>query len=226
MVEKLKIFPAFKAIILLAGLIAASCNSGNVDSDPEKMLSAEIEKDSGKTVAPNKPQDSPAISNPENKPKVSDSAMQLALLEQGICITIPSGFSPAAKNVIVKKYPQESRQPQILYVSKDETADVAFNYTPIPVRIEELPLLKTKLEESFQASIVNVISSKIDKLNGKEFIIQEYISPSEKGNVYNLSYIGILRGQLIMCNFNYLQAQAYKWEKVSKETMNSISLLQ
>lgn len=224
MVEKLKRYPACSAIILLAGLISFSCNPG--DSDPEKMLSANVEKDSGKPVVENRPPDPSTTAPPQNKPMLPDTAAPVALFEKGISVNIPPGFSQAGHSVISKKYPQLSRQPQILYVSKDESADVAFNYTPIGARTEDLPLLKTKLEQSFQASIVNVISSKIEKLNGKDFIIQEYISPSEKGNVYNLSYIGILRGQLIMCNFNYLQAHANKWEKVSKETMNSVSLLQ
>lgn len=61
-------------------------------------------------------------------------------------------------------------------------------------------------------------------MNGRSFIVMEFITPAVDAKIYNLMYITELEGRMLMCSFNCMESQKSEWESKAKQALNSIEV--
>lgn len=136
-----------------------------------------------------------------------DMAMkEYKLFDQRLTIFLPSNFIPMDTQHIKRKYPNESR-PKMVFRNKKDTVNIGFTVIKESVPEEDLPGVRDIMKNAFLS--VNPASTILDEGNFKqdENTVAYYTFPSFAlgGQMYNLIFITLLGGGLLVCNLNCLK---------------------
>ncbi len=147
------------------------------------------------------------------------------LLKGKILIQMPDGFDIMSEEMLAAKYPANQR-PTLVYTNKDGSINFAFNHTANQITEDKLPEVLPVFVQQFNSIYPQIqwFKKDIEKINGKSFIIMEFITPAVDTRIYNLMYITELEGKMLMCSFNCMESQKKEWEAVAKESLNSVEM--
>jgi hypothetical protein len=145
------------------------------------------------------------------------------LLGGKLSVDLPKGFDLMSKEMLASKYPANNR-PTLVYTNENGSVNFGFNHTQ-----NKLP--KNRLKDYLPAFVkqfggiypsIEWFDKKVKKLDNRDFIVLEFITPAIDSKIYNLMHITVLDGKMLMCTFNCTESQKAEWETKAKESLNSI----
>lgn len=145
------------------------------------------------------------------------------LLGGKLSVDLPRGFGLMSKAMLASKYPANNR-PTLVYTNENGSVNFGFNHTQ-----NKLP--KNRLKDYLPAFVkqfggiypsIEWFDKKVKKIDNRDFIVLEFITPAVDSKIYNLMHITVLEGKMLMCTFNCLESQKAEWETKAKESLNSI----
>ena len=157
--------------------------------------------------------------------KVIQKEQSETILNKSLKVFIPSGFALMDEAILKARYPIEGRRPTEVYTNTQGTINIAFNHTQTRGGITDLPQFKQVFERQFNQPGINFIKSELKPINGTDFIILEFITPSPDGEVYNRMLITSLDNRLLMGTFNCTVNQMQEWQPVADIIINSLEVL-
>ena len=122
------------------------------------------------------------------------------------------------------KYPMEGRQPTEVYTNESGSVNIALNHTDNPASQNQLPQFKQLLERQFYQPQIDFINSEIMAINGRDFIVMEFITPAADSKIYNLMFITSLENRLLLGTFNCIIKELPVWQAKGKEIINSVKV--
>ena len=127
--------------------------------------------------------------------------------------------------MLAAKYPSGNR-PTLVYTNEDGTVNFAFNHTENKIREANLPDVLPVFVQQFNSIYPQIewLKKGIETVNGKSFIVMEFITSAVDSKIYNLMYITELEGRMLMCNFNCLDHEKAEWESKAKQSLNSVEI--
>ena len=140
-------------------------------------------------------------------------------------VFIPSGFALMDEATLKARYPLEGRRPTEVYTNTEGTIYIAFNHTQTRGGITDLPQFKMVFERQFNQPGINFKKSELKPINGTDFIILEFITPSPDGEVYNRMFITSLENRLLMGTFNCTVSHLQEWQPIADKIVNSLEVL-
>lgn len=148
---------------------------------------------------------------------------KLSLLNGKLMLDLPYGFELMSEEMLAAKYP-DSNRPTLVYTNENGTVNFAFNHTGNKIPKGKLPELLPAFVKQFNAIYPQIewFNKDVQKINGKDFIVLEFISPATDSKIYNIMYVTVLDGRMLMCSFNCLKSQNGEWETKAKESLNSV----
>ena len=191
-----------KYIIILVLLVSCSSKVDKKKAEPKEQLISQVIY--------------------ENKP-VSIISQKLNLLNGKLIIDLPEGFDIMGKEMLVVKYPSNNR-PTLVYTNKNGSINFTFNHTNNDIPKDKLPEILPAFVKHFSSIYPQIewFKKGIEKFKGKDFVVLEFITPAIDSKIYNLMYVTVLEGKMLMCSFNCLESQKAEWETKAKESLNSI----
>ena len=158
-------------------------------------------------------------------PKDSFLLTRKKVLSNKLSLLMPNNFKLMGRALLEKKYPSEGRRPTEVYTNENASINIAFNHTQNKATLDQLPEIESVLEKQFQNPSVSFEKSEIRKINGRDFILIEFVSPAVDTQIYNLMFITSVEGRLLMGTFNCTENQRTNWESKAKEIVSSVIVL-
>jgi len=157
--------------------------------------------------------------------QTTDGLVKLNLIDNKITVDLPSSFELMTEKMLEAKYPSNNR-PTLVYTNKDGTINFAFNHTNNSIPADKLPEVLPVFVQQFNSSYPQIewIKKNVGKVNKKDFIKLEFITPAMDSKIYNIMYVTVLEGRLLMSSFNCLESQMKDWSKDAKKSLNSIKI--
>ncbi len=148
---------------------------------------------------------------------------KMSLLDGKLIVDLPKSFDLMSKEMLATKYPASNR-PTLVYTNQDGSVNFAFNHTFNDIPKDKLPEVLPAFVKQFNSIYPQIEWFKKDvvKVNGKNFVVLEFITPATDSKIYNIMYITVLEGRMLMSTFNCLESQKNKWELKAKESLNSV----
>lgn len=128
------------------------------------------------------------------------------LFDNKFTILIPSDFIEMDIKHIKQKYPNKSR-PQLIFRNKKDTVNIGFTIINENTPEEDLPGVRDIMKSAFLS--VNPASTILDEGDFRQYenTVAFYTFPSFAigGQMYNLIFITLVGGSLLVCNLNCLK---------------------
>lgn len=152
------------------------------------------------------------------------SLNQKVVLSGKAMMLLPNMFELMDLNILASKYPITGHRPTEVYTNKEGTINIALNYTQNKAEEKDLPSLKKTMESQFNQPNIEFIQSSLLRINGRQYVQLEFITPASDTRIYNLLQITSLEGRLAMFTFNCTEYLRKDWETTGKEIMRSIEM--
>jgi len=165
----------------------------------------------------------------------ADLKMEKIKIGKYISLDLPAGFRPLSSEDLIRKY-VSSQLPIAAYASADGTADFAANVFASNWTSDDLQLPR----QFYQARIlslydsVSFIQSEIDEINGRPFIVFEFMSslnPDETAATaaspmarYNYIQYAFLNGKTAVFTFSCPAANKKQWQAAAAAIMESVKI--
>lgn len=148
-----------------------------------------------------------------------------AVLSGKVQVLLPNSFYPMSSEMLATKYPAGNR-PTLVYTNDAGSINFAFNHTADQLTEESLPEFLSAFVQQFNSIFPQIqwYKEEITSVNGKDFIIMEFITPAVDTRIYNLMYVTELEGRMLMCSFNCMESQKAEWESKAKQSLNSVEI--
>lgn len=148
-----------------------------------------------------------------------------SVLNNRISILLPESFGNMGMDMIVVKYPMADRRPSEVYTNGTGSINVAFSMTQTQVTEEQLPEVEPVLRNQFSNSPgVHFISSKIERINGRNFVKVEFFSTAVDSKVYNRLFVTSLDGRMFIGTFNCTERYYKSWEVLAQKIVGSVKV--
>jgi hypothetical protein len=155
----------------------------------------------------------------------NNSFKLLQLLSGKVEIHVPLQLRPMSKRMFELKYPYENQNTTIAYSDEDATVSLLISPRQDEATQEELPKYQQMLNYRFgNNSSIDFKKSEIRKINGREFILIEMITPAVDTEVYNLMFITNSGGKLLMGTFNCTMDKLNKWKPLADQIVASVKV--
>ncbi len=139
-----------------------------------------------------------------------------------LSISIPATFTLMPQAIIDSKYPNKYKNPQIVYTNSESSVNVAFSQTDEQTEEYDLPEVKNYLTKQVQAGKFQGFVSRIEKINGHDYIVFEFISQAIDTRIYNLVFVTNLDHKLLTGTFNCTTELEKEWKPKAKEMLASL----
>ena len=151
--------------------------------------------------------------------------LQTKVLSDRLTLKIPKNFVQMTDEEVNTTYPNPKHRPETIFTSLDGQANVAFHLTMKQRKEEMTYLLETLTDEYDHAPSVDLQSSKLETIYGKEFVVLEFVTSGPSSKIYNLMYVSDINTQIFMATFTCLLSKQKFWQERSTEIMNSMEVL-
>jgi len=141
-----------------------------------------------------------------------------------IKVLIPRDFKLMDDEMIALKYPSKKGFTFMAYTDEDATVNIAFEHTPNKAMLKDLPAIKQVLEGQFNQPGIDFQKSEIRKINDRDFIIIEMVTPAMDTPVYNLMFITSLEDRLLIGTFNCTVDKVQQWKSTAYQILNSVTI--
>jgi hypothetical protein len=149
----------------------------------------------------------------------------LSLLQGQVQLEIPSPVNPMGEEMFRLKYPAENQQSTIAYSNEDGTVSLLISPRQDKATQADLPKYQQMLYESFGRNpSIDFKKSEIRKINGRDFIVLEMVTPAVDTEVYNLMFVTSLEGRLLMGTFNCTVGKLRDWQPLAEQTVSSVKV--
>src|SRR5690606_29927695 len=99
-------------------------------------------------------------------------------------IFIPKGFVSMKEEMIQAKYPTKSISNSEVFTNEEATINIAFEHTQNKSTLEELPEFLSIFKHQFSHPSIDFKKGEIEKINNRDWIILEMITPAVETEVY------------------------------------------
>jgi hypothetical protein len=191
-----------KYIVILVFLVSCSTKVDKKKNETkEQLISQIVSKEKGEPV----------------------TLQKLSLLKGKLSVDLPKGFGLMSKEMLAAKYPANNR-PTLVYTNDNGTVNFAFNHTANKLPKNRLKDYLPAFVKQFGSIYPNIewFDKKVKKIDNRDFIVLEFITPAIDSKIYNLMHITVLEGRMLMCTFNCTESQKNEWETKAKESLKSI----
>lgn len=173
------------------------------------------------------PAEQAAIEKPEqNKseiPKTQRLFKSLNVLSGKVRMEVPGELGPMDAEMFELKYPTESPSNTIAYSNEDATVTLLISPRQEKATPGDLPKYQKMLFESFGKNpSIDFRRSEIRKINNREFVVIEMVTPAADTRVYNLMFVTSLEGKLLMSTFNCTVEKLKEWQPLAEQIVKSV----
>ncbi len=170
--------------------------------------------------------DKPAAALSEQKatePKASFKTF--SLLSGKVQIEMPEQLEPMDAEMFRLKYPVENAETTKAYSNEDGTVSLLISPRQEKATQADLPKYQQMLRESFGKNpSVDFKKSEIKKINGRDFIVIEMITPAVDTKVYNQMFVTCANGSLLMGTFNCTINLVNEWQRKAVQIISSVKV--
>jgi len=163
-------------------------------------------------------------SDVESKNITRDSLVIKNVLNGKMKILIPSDFFLMDIEKKRAKYPFLNERTTI-YSNREASVNISFDLTDHMGNEKDLPEIKKILDKQYNISSIDFEKSEIQRINGKDFVLLEFVSNAIDTRVYNIMFLTISEGHIVMGAFNCTEMLRQKWESIGKEIIRGIQIL-
>ena len=150
-------------------------------------------------------------------------ATPLSLEGGNITIDLPDGFALMAPEEKTRLFPREDSE---VYSSADDMAAIAFGFKSVPLRPDQLPLLKSVLPTDLVRAVPGLqwIKSDMVDLDGTKWIYCEFISPAPGGDFHSYYLFTSYRGLEYVISFHIRVSAFATWSAAVDKSLHSITV--
>lgn len=150
---------------------------------------------------------------------------KLSLLQGKLQLEIPSQLRVMEAEMFLLKYPMENPESTTAYSNEDGTVSLLISPRQEKATQADLPKYQQMLYESFgKNAMIDFQKSEIKKINGRDFIVLEMITPAVDTRVYNQMFITSLGGRLLMCTFNCTVRKQREWQPIAEQILSLVNV--
>lgn len=143
-----------------------------------------------------------------------------------VSIELPDVFQPMSQEDIEATYPIAAKRPKIVLSTEDQGVTFAINHTTDALRPVQLPSYKVEVfERQFTQPNIKLISSEIKDINGRDFIVLDFVMPVGQNQLYTMLLITSLENRMLIGAFNCPEPILSSWQQVSAQLINSLKIL-
>ena len=215
------IYTGTRCIFILVIVLSCSQSHKQTESLPDK---ADIK---GKAASGLESRDSldHQKSNVDKKPSTDITALSARQILSGkVRASIPQAFKVMTPQMIAIKYPTKVGMEYDAYTNQDGNINIAFEHMPNQGGEKDLPELQSVMSSQFGQPNIKVLRNEIIKINGKDFMVLEMITPAPDGPIYNLMFVTSLNNRYLMGNFNCTIDYQKEWQPIANEILQSIEV--
>lgn len=141
-------------------------------------------------------------------------------------ILLPSDFNIMSADMLSAKYPSGNR-PTLVYSNDDGTVNLAVNHTVNQMTVDQLEEAKGVFVGQFTQMYpaAQWYQKDMAKINGRDFVVLELVTPAIDTQIYNLMFITSLEDRMLMFSFNCTQDLMWKWQSQGQQIMQSVKIL-
>lgn len=147
------------------------------------------------------------------------------VLSNKVEILLPQYFFELNDSELISVYPNAKRRPDIVFVNEDRTVHISFQHTFKRASLSELPKILEQLTAQY-ANIpsVELINSKIENINGLDYVSLEYTSQGDINRIYNLMLITAIESKVMMSAFTCAMPVINDWKDIGSKVLKSQKL--
>lgn len=137
-------------------------------------------------------------------------------------ISVPVSFTELSADKIAIKYPNAGNRPNVVYSNERASVNVGFTQIAMPTEQEDLLEVKEVLSQQLQAAKPINFQSRIERIDGSDYVVFEFESQAIDSKIYNLMFATDVDGKLLMGTFNCTEALKGEWQLRAKEILASV----
>jgi hypothetical protein len=140
-------------------------------------------------------------------------------------LELPSQLQEMDAEMFRLKYPLENTETTKAYSNEDGTVSLLISPRPEKATQTDLPKYQQMLYESFgKNSNIDFRKSEIRKINGRDFVVIEMVTPAVDTEVYNLMFVTSSGGRLVMGTFNCTVDRQKEWQPLAERILGSVKV--
>jgi len=205
----------FRLFVILA-MISIGCSN----QKPEVLSNEKRMEKVVDSIASN----SAKNSSPQRRFSAFSSNLVVRTIFNEIEVLFPKTFKLMDDEMIALKYRSKQGTTFMAYTDEDAIVNIAFEHTLNKAMLKDLPAIKQVLDGQFNRPQIDFQKSEIRKINSRDFIILEMITPAMDMNVYNLMFITSLEDRMMMGTFNCTVDKVQQWKPTAYQILNSITI--
>ncbi len=137
-------------------------------------------------------------------------------------LLIPKGFVSMEQKLIEKKYPKGPNRPTLVFTNARGSVNIAFNHDNIATAEEDMAQVREFYDGQFSGKNLKSYQSSVQKINGRNIAVFEFISVASDQDIYNMMFFSHLGGTLFIGTFNCTVSLREEWEARGKEILGSL----
>lgn len=149
----------------------------------------------------------------------------LNLLQDQLQIEIPLQLEPMELKIFQLKYPMENPENTMAFSNEDGTVSMLISPRQERAKQADLPKYKKLLFESFGNNpLIDFKKMEFKKINDRDFILIEMITPAADTRVYNKMFVTTSNGYLLMGTFNCTVSHQNEWRPIADRIISSVKV--
>jgi hypothetical protein len=146
------------------------------------------------------------------------------VLRNKVELFLPTSFNLMDAESVSLKYPSKQSGDFEVYTNADGNINIAFEHLPDKATMNDLPKLRELFEQQFNHPSIDFRKSEIKKINGRDFIVIEMVTPAADTEVYNLMFVTSSGGRLLMGTFNCTVDKLKEWQPLAERILGSVKV--
>jgi hypothetical protein len=140
-------------------------------------------------------------------------------------LEIPLQLEVMDANMFSLKYPMENAETTKAYGNADGTVSLLISPRQEKATQSDLPKYQQMLYKSFGKSpSIDFKKNEVRKINGRDFIVLEMVTPAVDTQVYNLMFVTSSGGRLLMGTFNCTVDMQKEWQPIAQLILASVKV--
>lgn len=201
--------------ILSLLLFLVRCNQGRKEPRVEAIDSASTKPDAVPDVIKN-----PVNTNTKKQPFLTNRLFLNGKVE----LMVPDVFAAMRAEEVMAKYPTKEPIFFQVYTNAEGSVNIAVEHLQEKGAMADLPNFSKIFGEQFSDPSVHIIRNEIEKINGRDFIVLEMVTPAVDTEVYNLMFVTSSGGRLLMGTFNCPVDKQDEWQPLAEKILGSVKV--
>ncbi|WP_316835075.1 hypothetical protein [Pedobacter nutrimenti] len=135
---------------------------------------------------------------------------------------IPVEFTKMSEKMISMKYRSSNVRPTEAFTDSKGAVNLGFRITSQVASQVDLAQIADEMLGQFHALNFKNINGEIKRVNGRDVIVFQFISPAIDTEIYNLIFATDIDGKLMVGTFNCVIRLKNQWESKAKTMLSSL----